>query len=212
MQEEQFHVHDLGMIDYEFAYEAQKSIHETVVEGEPSTIILCEHPTIITQGRLTKAENIIASEHIINENNVKIINIDRGGDVTLHAPGQLVIYVIFDLNKFVKDLHRFLHQLEEVTINILADFEIVATRHPQHTGVWVGSKKIASMGVGVKKWVTYHGIGLNVNTDLSLFNLINPCGISAVMTSMQEQKGQIIEIDKVKEKVLGHFNQVFRKC
>jgi len=202
-------VHDLGIMDHDMAYEAQMSIHQTILEGDESTILFCEHPPIITCGRLTNKENIVATEEALKQKGVTQIDIDRGGDVTLHAPGQLVIYAIFDLNIFGRDLHRFLHNLEKVVVECLVDFNIKTKRHPDHTGVWVEGAKIASLGIGVKKWVSYHGIGLNVNIDLKLFELINSCGISAEVTSMEKVIGTPIEMEAVKNKIIEHFGSVF---
>jgi lipoate-protein ligase B len=207
---ELFQVHDLGLIDYEMAYEAQMSILATILEGAESTLILCEHPPVVTCGRLSRKENILGTLADFQKKGVTMKQIDRGGDVTLHAPGQLVLYTIFDLERFGKDLHAFLRRLEEAVIAVLADFAIEANRSDGGTGVWVGKRKIASMGIGVKKWVSYHGIGLNVNTDLELFKLINPCGLGVAMTSMREQKGAPVDMEKVKESAIRQINDVFK--
>ena len=205
-----FQVHDLGLIDYDMAYEAQMSILQTILEGAESTVIFCEHPPVVTCGRLSKKENILGTLADFQKKGVTMKQIDRGGDVTLHAPGQLVIYTIFDLAHFGKDLHAFLHALEDVVLGVLGDFQIAARRHNGNTGVWADSRKIASLGIGVKKWISYHGIGLNVNTDLELFKLINPCGLGVEMTSMQQIKGAPVDMEEVKKSAVRNFNRVFK--
>jgi len=140
---------------------------------------------------------------------VMVTSVDRGGDVTLHAPGQLIVYPIFNLNKYGKNLKVYMEKLQEVAVDLLRNFGILAISVPGKRGVFVGPDKIISIGVGVRKWVTYHGLGINVNTDLSLFNLIKPCGLNVCMTSMQRLKGHAIPMKDVKAKVLEQFHKYF---
>ncbi len=177
---------DLGLIDYEKAYAFQKECVQKVQDGEPQKLILCEHPPVLTLGRMSKDSNFLWDRSEIEKKGVKILPIDRGGEVTLHAPGQIVAYPIFDLNNYGKDLKKFLHSLEQVVINVLKSYEIEGSRIEGKTGVWVKNKKISSLGVGVKKWVSFHGVSLNVNNDLDLFKMIRPCGMDVGMVSMQK--------------------------
>ena len=130
--------------------------------------------------------------------------------MTLHAPGQLVVYPIFNLNKCGRDLKDYMVKLEQVAVDLLRDFGILAVSIPGQRGVFVDKDKIISIGVGVRKWVTYHGLGINVNTDLSLFNLIKPCGLNVRMTSMQKLKGQIVPMASVKAVVVKQFQKYFK--
>jgi lipoate-protein ligase B len=200
---------DLGTIDYAQAYPLQKSHVQQVLSQGIQTLLLCEHPPVITLGRLADEKNLLVSSHLIKERGVSLYPIDRGGDITLHAPGQLVVYPIFDLRHYGKDLHLFLHKLEQVIIDLLADFGIVAGRQSGRTGVWYQDQKIASLGIGVRQWVSYHGFAVNINTDLNLFSLIKPCGLDVSMTSMAKIKGRIYPMEEIKEKVIQQMTQHF---
>ena len=204
-----FQVNDLGLISYFEAYTLQKEAVEKILQGNPEVLFLCEHPPVITLGRLAKEENLLFTKEEIKRRAIEVVSIDRGGDVTLHAPGQIVAYPIFNLSRHGKDLHLFLHKLEQVAIDLLGDFGIVANRISGRTGVWVGDKKIASIGIGVRKWVSFHGLALNVNTDLKLFSAIKPCGLDAVMTSMAELQRQTIKMGQVKKRLIDCFGRNF---
>lgn len=201
-------VRDLGLIDYDAAYRIQKECVEGVIVGGAQTILLCEHPAVITLGRMSREANIL-DRKAIDRAGIRIIPIDRGGDVTLHAPGQLVVYPILNLANWRRDLHWYLHQLEQVAVDLLGSFGIVASRISGRTGVWVGGKKIASIGIGIRKWISFHGLAINVNTDVNLFALIKPCGLDAPMTTMAVLQGKPVEIKKVKENVFACFCQNF---
>jgi lipoate-protein ligase B len=202
-------IEDLGMIKYDQAYRIQKKCVEDVLKGGRQTIFLCEHPAVLTLGRLAKEEYILADRKELLKKGVEVHFIDRGGEVTLHAPGQLVIYPILNLQFTQKDLHLYMERLEKVAIDLLNNFGIMATRNLRNTGVWVGPKKIVSVGVGVKKWITYHGLAINVNTVLNLFSLIRPCGLDVTMTSMKEIKGHDIDMNIVKKTAVACFEKVF---
>jgi len=149
-------------------------------------LLLVEHPPVITLGRSTKQGNLLATPELLAARGVELFEVERGGDVTFHGPGQLVGYPIVNLERHTQDLHWYLRRLEEVMIRALASWHIVATRNPGKTGVWVGERKIASIGVHARQWVTWHGFALNVTTDLSYFDLMVPCGIAdVVMTSVE---------------------------
>lgn len=167
---------------------------------------------MITLGRSAKPGNVLTP------GNIPVVAIERGGDVTYHGPGQLVAYPIFLLRDGERDLHRLLRNLEEALIRTLADFDLAGIREPGKTGVWIahatGARKIASIGVAVRKWVTLHGLALNVTTDLVRFSTINPCGFEAsVMTSMARERGRDPVMAEVKRSLARHVGEVFgRVC
>ena len=201
-------VQDLGLIDYDTAYKIQKESVARVLAGGAQTILLCEHPAVITLGRMSQEANIL-NEEAITRQGIRVVPIDRGGDVTLHAPGQLVVYPILNLAQSNRDLRLYMHKLEQVTIALLKSFGIVASRISGKTGVFVGPDKLASLGIGVRKWVTYHGLGINVNTDLKLFELIKPCGLDVRMTSIARIEGQPIDMSEVKQRLIKSFGKEF---
>ena len=151
-------------------------------------LLLVQHPPVITLGRSTKEGNLLASSAELAARGVELFDVERGGDVTFHGPGQLVGYPIVNLERHTQDLHWYLRQLEEAMIRALATFGIAGTRTSGKTGVWVRGRKIASIGVHARQWVTWHGFALNVTTDLSYFDLMVPCGIQdVVMTSVERE-------------------------
>jgi lipoate-protein ligase B len=200
-------VEDWGLIDYKEAYDRQKSLVSEVIAGAPGRLIFCEHPPVLTLGRMTKPESFLYGRDDIIEKGVQIYSIDRGGDVTLHAPGQLVFYAIIDLNKYGRNLKSYLEKLEQVAVDLLKDFGILAISIPGKRGVFVGKDKIASIGIGVRKWVSYHGVGLNISTDLSLFRLIKPCGLDVNMTSMEKLLGKPVNVSDVKAAIALKLKQ-----
>ena len=202
-------VEDWGLINYAEGYERQKNCVQSVIAGAADHLILCEHPAVLTLGRMTNPESLLFDRRDIEERGVMITSVDRGGDVTLHAPGQLIVYPIFNLNNYGKNLKIYMEMLEEVAVDLLRNFGILAISISGQRGVFVGPDKIISIGVGVRKWVTYHGLGINVNTDLSLFNLIKPCGLNVRMTSMQKLKGHAVAMKDVKAKVIEQFRKYF---
>jgi len=197
---------DLGHWDYMDVWLLQRQLVEIRADGKiPDTLILVEHPSVLTVGRRGNAANILSKE-------LPVYEIERGGDVTYHGPGQLVGYPIINLEERGQDVHRYLRDLEEVLIRAMREFGLSTTRHEGHAGVWINDKKLASIGVAVKRWTTYHGFALNVTTDLKYFQLIRPCGLdSSAITSMQELLGKRFDLEIVKEKVKKHFCDVFAK-
>ena len=191
------------------ALNVRKTVSKVLLPVRGIILIFCEHPPVLTLGRMTNPESLLYQRREIEERGVTIRDVDRGGDVTLHAPGQLIVYPIFNLNKHGKDLKVYLEKLEEVAVDLLKNFGILAISISGQRGVFVGPDKIISIGVGVRKWVTYHGLGINVNTDLSLFNLIKPCGLNVRMTSMQKIKGHVVPMKDVKAKVIELFQKHF---
>lgn len=202
-------IQDWGLIPYQEAFVRQKELVSRVINGEEPHLVICEHPAVLTIGRMTKPDSLLWSPNDIKEAGVEVASIDRGGDITLHAPGQLVVYPIFDLNDRGRDLKLFLEELEEVVIDLLTDFGILAGSIDGQRGVWVGREKIASIGIGVRKWVSYHGVGLNVNTDLALFRMIRPCGLDVQMTSIQKLIGAPVDMSQVKARLITHFGSKF---
>ncbi len=202
-------IEDWGLVNYLEALDRQKELVNRVIAGENPRLILCEHPAVLTLGRMTKAESLLWSKEQIQAQGVDVVEVDRGGDVTLHAPGQLIFYPIVNLSDRGRDLKIYLEQLEQVVIDLLKEFDILAGSINGQRGVWVGKDKIASIGIGVRKWVSYHGVGLNVHTDLELFRMVKPCGLSVAMTSMKKIKGVPINIALVKEKIVDHFCRQF---
>ncbi|MDA4134160.1 MAG: lipoyl(octanoyl) transferase LipB [Thaumarchaeota archaeon] len=194
---------DLGTRPYPEVWELQKRLVEARSKGEvPDTLILVEHENVITLGRKTTPENFKPLD-------VPVFQVERGGDATYHGPGQLVGYPIIKMD--VPDVRGFVRSLEEVLIQASAPFSIEAGRKERHTGVWVGEKKLASIGVAVTNWVTYHGFAINVNTDMSYFQLIRPCGLDPeTMTSMERLTGRTVDMESVKREVVGSFSRVFK--
>ncbi|HEV8195759.1 MAG TPA: lipoyl(octanoyl) transferase LipB, partial [Gemmatimonadales bacterium] len=171
-------------------------------------------PPVVTLGRGAKASSLPIPTRLLEARGIEVFEVERGGDVTLHAPGQLVGYPILDLNGYRPDLHWYLRQIEEVLIRGLADLDVPAERNPGKTGVWTAGRKIASIGIHVKQWVTLHGFALNVTTDLSLFDLIVPCGIHGVtMTSVARERSGGTEDLRVQARtaVIRRFGEVFER-
>ncbi len=197
--------------DFLAVWERQKALLAARIAGDiPDTLLIGEHESVITLGRGSHAENVLNPT-------VPVVAVERGGDVTYHGPGQLVAYPILQLPVGRRDLHRYLRDLETVVIETLAAFDLTGFRQPGWTGVWVNSpessepRKIASIGVAVRQWTTYHGVALNVCTNLTQFNQINPCGLqSQIMTTMQQEKPDtIISVDVVQAAFLNALNTMF---
>ncbi len=201
-----------GLTDYGEALELQRRLARARASRElpDDVLLLLEHPRVITLGRGASETNVLASSQLLSDRGVAIHEIERGGDVTYHGPGQLVGYPIIDLTRHRRDLHWYLRQLEEVLILALDSYGIEGCRAPRYTGVWVEDRKIASIGVHVTRWVTFHGFALNVLTDLSDFQLIVPCGIEAVtMTSVEKETSGGHSIAEVSDEVARRFAEVF---
>ena len=203
--------YNLDLIDYKKAWDLQYQIHSLRVNNEiDDTLFLLEHPNTYTLGKTANIENLISDENFLEKNSISVFNIDRGGDITYHGPGQLVGYPIINLSDWYQDSHKYLRALEEVIIKVCNEYGITAARNEKYTGVWVGDSKIAAIGIKISRWVTMHGFAFNVNTDLSLFNGIIPCGISdKAVTSLEKELGVSIKVSEVKEKVITHFQEVF---
>lgn len=202
---------DLGTIDYSDALKIQHELVEKRRLGLiPDSAMIVEHPSVFTIGRSGSRKNLLVEEDYLNAQGIKVLDVDRGGDITFHSPGQLVIYPIIDLKKRVRDLHKYLRALEEVVISFLRRYAVSAGRLDDATGVWVSDKKIASIGIAAKDWVTYHGLSVNINNDTRLFSMINPCGIKNLkVTSLKEALGSPVPQDRAKHILLEEFNRIF---
>ena len=202
---------DLGLVNFDKAYSAQKEALLSVkAQRDNEFIIFAEHRPVFTIGRRGKKENILASEKEIHSREIDIVNTDRGGDITFHGPGQIVAYPILDLASRSKDMHKFLRDLEKVIILTLSDYHIDSFRVDERTGCWTDKGKIASIGVAASGWVTYHGLALNANVDLSYFDMIYPCGFNNIkMTSMQDILNNEVDMDKLKNRLIHYFKDVF---
>jgi lipoate-protein ligase B len=192
---------DLGIREYGDTWELQKRlVAERQADQIGDTLLLVEHPDVITLGRRSSSKSNVLSDEIPQ------FEIERGGDVTYHGPGQLVGYPILRLDEPERDLHRYLRKLEEALIAVCGDFGLAGSRKDGLTGVWLGEKKVASLGIAVRRWVTLHGFALNVSTALDRFRSINPCGLdAAVMTSLSEAAGRAITVDEVKPRAIAHL-------
>ncbi len=204
-------VEQLGLVGYARALSIQRQkVAERKAGTCPDTLLLLEHPHVYTLGRNARRENLLSAPERLAELGAEIFETDRGGDVTYHGPGQLVGYPILDLTKHRRDLAWYMRELEEVFINVAEDFGIAATRLPGCAGVWVGDSKLVAMGVHVSRWVTSHGFAFNVNTDLSYFNCIVPCGLRTKgVTSLAKLLGRQVDREAVVERVVERFGAAF---
>lgn len=202
---------DLGLTTYDAAEAIQlKTLGEVKAGIKKAGLIFSEFLPVYTIGRSGSSENILVSRESLDRQGIRVLKINRGGNITLHNPRQLVAYPIFNLAFLKKDLNWYLRSLEEVVINTLSGYGIYPRRKKGYTGVWVGDGKVASIGIAVSRWVTYHGLAVNVSNDLSYFEYINPCGIKDCrMTSVSKLTGRIIDIEDVKTKMIKEFELVF---
>lgn len=202
---------DLGLTDYETAYRSQMELVAKRKLGEvDDSVIITEHRPVFTLGRMGRKHNLLASDAALSEKGIKVLSVDRGGDITFHGPGQLVLYPIIDLKARGRDLHRYLRDLESVIISFLNTYGIIAEQLKDKTGVWVGNRKIASIGIGTSNWVTYHGASVNIDVDLDYFSMIHPCGMKDVtMTSLSAITGSAVTTREAKGRLLECFKRLF---
>jgi lipoate-protein ligase B len=202
---------DLGLVEYEKAWDLQHQLWSKRVEEElPDLLLILEHPHVITLGRRGNRSHLIASSEILKAMKIPILHVERGGDVTYHGPGQIVVYPILGLKEYGYRLIRYVGELEVVILRVLEDFGIQGRRDPVNRGVWVNEEKIASVGVAIKRWVSFHGFSLNYETDLKYFDLINPCGLEGKkMTSMAKILGERISRNSLVERICFHFKRIF---
>lgn len=220
-------IHRLGLIDYKQAWDYQENIFKEIVDlkiknrNEATNIlpqnhlVFCEHPNVYTLGKSGKEDHLLLDKKGLLDNDVSFYKINRGGDITYHGPGQLVVYPIFDLEQFFTDIHKYMRLLEEAVIMTLQEYGIIAQRMEGQTGVWLGvgsieARKICAMGVKSSRWVTMHGLGFNVNSDLRYFDHIIPCGISdKSVTSMANELGEEVDMKELSNKLLVNMANLF---
>lgn len=216
---------DLGTVDYKEAWDYQGVLFNEIIQQKISEkdvehksnplnyLITCQHPHVFTIGKSGNESNLLANEKDLDAMEATFYKINRGGDITYHGPGQLVVYPIFDLDQFFTDIHKYMRFLEESVILTLLDFGITGTRMEGLTGVWIADeipRKICAFGVKSSRWVTMHGIGFNVNTDLSYFDSIVPCGITGKeVTSMKQEIGTTLDLLEVQSRLLHHLKTLF---
>jgi lipoyl(octanoyl) transferase len=204
-------VENIGVVDYVDGLRQQRERVAARKSGViPDTLLLLEHPHVYTLGRNAKKENLLISVEQLAARGAQVFEIDRGGDVTYHGPGQLVGYPILDLAKHRRDIAWYMRSLEEVLLEVAGDYGIQAERLAGAPGVWVGNDKLAAMGVHISRWVTSHGFAFNVNTDLRYFDWIVPCGLhDKGVTSLQKLLGRPVEMEEVAGRIVQHFGRVF---
>ena len=228
MNQTEVELEDLGLIDYKQCWDYQTKLFDATVQlkiqnrkfpdnsvSTKNHLIFCEHPHVYTLGKSGDLKNLLIDGHKRKEKNISFYKINRGGDITYHGIGQIVGYPIFDLDNFFTDIHKYLRFLEEVIILTLAEYGLSADRSQGETGVWLdvgkpNARKICAMGVKASRWVTMHGFALNVNTDISFFDYIIPCGIKGKsVTSLKKELGKEIPLNDVKVILVKHFEKLF---
>ncbi|MFM1879213.1 MAG: lipoyl(octanoyl) transferase LipB [Bacteroidota bacterium] len=220
-------VQDLGFRDYKETWDYQEALFAQIIGQkqenrkrempEPTTnyFLFVEHPHVFTLGKSGNASNLLVNPEMLKERGATYYHINRGGDITYHGPGQIVGYPILDLENFFTDIHKYLRLLEQMVIDTLAEYGIAGERSPGETGVWLdvgtsNARKICAMGVRASRWVTMHGFALNVNADLSYFDLMIPCGIKGKgVTSLSRELGKPVALAEVRKKLLNHFSRLF---
>ena len=220
-------IHDLGSKGYLDTYNFQLKLFNEIIEKKiinrknkkkvetKNHLVFVEHKNVYTMGKSGSMKNLLMSEEDLKKNNIEFYKTNRGGDITYHGPGQIVCYPILDLDNFFTDINKYLRSLEETIILTLRDYDINGERSPKETGVWIDpkslkSRKICAMGVKASRWVTMHGLALNVNTNLDFFKNIIPCGIdNKSITSIYEERKKFIDLKIVKQKIIENFLKVF---
>ena len=211
MEKRTLNIISLGIEPYKKIWDFQHQLHKLRVDGKIDDVfILLEHSHVYTLGKVANRDHLLVSPQKLTEEKIDLFEIDRGGDITYHGPGQIVGYPIIKLDDLYQDIHRYLRELEEVIIQTLKSYGVRGERHPKFTGVWVGNEKIAAIGIKVSRWVTMHGFAFNINTDLNYFGKIIPCGISDKgVTSLEKILGQKQSIEEVKKNLLDNFMKIF---
>lgn len=214
---------DLGRMSYRPAWDLQKRLQRRLIDAKrsnetprpPHLLLFVEHPPVYTLGQSGNAGNLLASEELLRARGAEFVQIDRGGDITFHGPGQLVGYLILDLDRIFTDIHKYLRSLEEAVIRTCADYGVTAGRVEGRTGVWVGpddrglERKICALGIRCSRWVTMHGFAFNLNTDLSYFDLMIPCGIAdRGVTSLSREIDQPVDVPAVRRHLSVHLANV----
>ncbi len=220
-------VMDVGLIPYKEAWDLQTRLHKELIENKRAGypypqkhyLLLCEHPPVFTLGKSGSEDNLRINDRELADYQIEYYKINRGGDITFHGPGQLVGYPILDLDLIFTDVHRYVRSLEQVIINVLKKYDIVGSLNPTYTGVWVSglkgmkeAQKICAIGVHISRWVTMHGFAFNVNTDLTYFDHIIPCGIAdpdKSVCSLSSLLGKTLDLQQIKQEVTKEFGLVF---
>ncbi|MEO0276405.1 MAG: lipoyl(octanoyl) transferase LipB [candidate division WOR-3 bacterium] len=198
---------DIGFSNYKEVWDLQKNLHEKRVKGEiPDIIIFTEHNHVYTLGKRGEEKNFKISPSFLKQMGIEIFRVERGGDVTYHGPGQIVGYLIFYIDIGIK---KFVNNIEESIIKMLKEYGINGEKNEKNPGVWVNDEKICSIGIAVKKFVSFHGFALNVNTDLRYFDYIFPCGLQKKVTSMEKIIGKKINMEEVKNKLKSCLESIF---
>jgi lipoate-protein ligase B len=202
---------NLGRSRYKDVWDLQKRLVDLRYQSKiPDTLLLTEHDPVITMGRATSKANLLCTPEELKSRCIDLFEIERGGDITFHGPGQLVAYPIIDLNNRGRDLHQYLRDLESLVISTLGDLGLEAGIKKGLTGVWVGDHKVAAIGVAVSRWISYHGLALNINTEMDYYKLINPCGITRYpVGSVSQMLGKEIEFDFVADLLADNFARMF---
>lgn len=222
-KEKPVELYDLGKASYQPTWDLQHAVQNSIIEEKRKeqkevfsgtrkndALLFVEHPHVYTLGKSGAEENMLRSMAELLKLDAEFVKIDRGGDITYHGPGQIVGYPILDLDRHFTDIHKYLRYLEEVIIKVCSDYGFKAGRIDGLTGVWIGQEKIAALGIRCSRWVTMHGFAFNVNTDLTYFGHIVPCGIQdKAVTSLQKLVGSEINMKEVKERIVFHFQNVF---
>ncbi len=201
----------LGTVDYAEAHQLQKELQAKRIAGEVGdTVLLLEHPPVLTMGRSAKEQHIVAQRDALEAQGISVHEVGRGGDVTYHGPGQLVAYPIIDLKPDRRDVRKYMWSLEETMIRTCADFGLSATRIDGLNGTWIGDRKVGAVGVRISRWVTMHGLALNADTDLTHFDLIVPCGIQdKAVTSISAELGRTVGVDELMPLLAQHFAEQY---
>ncbi|MFA4989983.1 MAG: lipoyl(octanoyl) transferase LipB [Candidatus Omnitrophota bacterium] len=202
---------DLGLVHFPDAQVQQKELFREIKSGRAGAgLIVCRHYPVITLSRKANRDNILVSQAELENKGISVYAVERGGDVTYHGPGQLIAYPVFNLNYFKKDIHWFLRYLEGLIIRCLEKSGVKGERSAGLTGVWSGRLKIASLGIAIRNWITFHGLSINIKSnDLANFSLIRPCGMDIIVTSMESETGRIIQIEEVKQNLVSLFESSF---
>lgn len=202
-------IRDLGLMDYRQSLVLQKELLAQRHSGQiPDTALIVEHPAVITLGARQSANELLADKNELDRQNIEVVQVRRGGGSTAHNPGQLVCYPIINLKSISLGINEYIRTLEAIGIALLAEFNVAAQRRKGLPGLWIENRKIASIGVRVNKWVTYHGIAINIHNDLSIFDLVVPCGIKDItMTSVLAETGRKVKMAEAK----SHFKKILIK-
>ena len=210
----EFKILNLGLTDYKKALNIQLDLLDKRKNNLiPDTLILLQHPPTITIGRGGDLKNLLVSKSYLKDRGIYFEQISRGGDITFHGPGQIVAYPIMDLNNLGRDIHKYLRSLEHLIIDMLKNYGIKASGFKGITGVWSNDKKIASIGIGVKRWITYHGFAININNDLNYYDMIIPCGLSKVrMTNVTTESATgKVTIENANDYIIASFSKTFNQ-